>query len=235
MKKSMIGVIVLSLILVTAIGSTSFAQITIEGALKGGADFSDLGGNDAGNTNTSLGFVGGFSATLHLAKLFSLQPELLYIRKGADQFTSSQERYFVLNANVVLDYIEIPVLAKLTFPMANNLVPGVYVGPSFAFKLRSKLNIVEARSEDGTPLGSIQPKIVNAKSTDVGLVIGTALAVEGPATKIVVDFRYSFGFNSILKAHSFVGNNSEVALVDDNDQPLDLKNRTLTVMVGIGF
>jgi len=235
MKRSMVGVLLLSLILVAAVGTDAFAQFRIENTIKGGASFSDLGGNDAGNTNMSLGFIGGFATTFHLANFFSIQPEILYVRKGADQFTSSHERYIVLNANVVLDYIEIPVLAKFTFPMANNLVPGLYVGPSFAFKLRSKLNVVEARSEDGSPLGSIQPKIVNAKSTDVGLVIGTALAVEGPATKIVIDFRYTFGFSGILKAHSFVGTTSEVALIDDNDQPLDLKNRTLAIMVGVGF
>lgn len=235
MKKCMIGVMLLTLILVATTGSAAFAQFRIEGALKGGADFSDVGGNDAGSTNMSLGLIGGLSATLHLANLLSIQPELLYVRKGADQFTVTQERYVIVNGNIVLDYLEIPILARLTFPMANNLVPGVYVGPSFAFKLRSKLNVVEARSEDGTPLGSIQPKIVNVKSTDIGLVIGTALAVEGPATKIVIDFRYTFGFNGFLKAHSFVGSNSEISLVDDNDKPLDLKNRTLAVMVGVGF
>lgn len=235
MKKSMIGAITLSLLLVMALGSNAFAQFRIENTMKGGANFSDLGGNDAGNTNMSLGFIGGFATTLHIANLFSIQPEFLYVRKGADQFTSSQERYIVVNANVVLDYIEVPVLAKFTFPMANNLVPGLYVGPSFAFKLRSKLNVVEARSEEGALLGSMQPKIVNAKSTDIGLVIGTALAVDGPATRIVVDFRYTFGFNNILKAHSFVASSSEIALIDDNDQPLDLKNRTLAIMVGMGF
>jgi len=228
-------IILIAAALLVLFSASAQAQFKVQTALKGGANFADVGGSDAGNTNMSIGLIGGFSATFQFAKFFSIQPELLYARKGADQFTISQERYALVNANIVLDYIEVPVLARFTIPMANNLVPGIYAGPFFAFKLRSKLNVVEARSEDGTPIGSIQPKIVNAKSTDVGLVIGTALALEGPTTKIVIDLRYTFGFSSFLKEHSFVANNSEFTLIDDNGRPLDIKNRTLAVMVGMGF
>jgi hypothetical protein len=144
--------------------------------LEAGANFSNFLGSDAGSLAGSggsfsadkLGFVGGGFLQLNFGDIFSLRPELLYEQKG-NQISG-------LNTNVELDYIEVPVLVKLStgLPVIN---PSILLGPSFAWNT----------------LSSNVQNVNNINSSDVGLVGG----IEFDFGKILLSGRYELGLENV--------------------------------------
>lgn len=95
--------------------------------LKGGLSVASLHGSDKGSlgsTDSHTSFHAGVFAQIGLSEFFSIQPELLYSRKG-----------FELQGDVHrLDYLELPVLA--VFNISNHL--SVHLGPQISVMLSAK-------------------------------------------------------------------------------------------------
>ncbi len=97
--------IILSAIAVMAFGFTN-AQETRFG-VKGGLNMSTVVGGDVENTKSIVGFhVGGF-AEIHVVERFFIQPEVLFSTQG-----TKVEGPFGADADIKLNYLNIPVLAK---------------------------------------------------------------------------------------------------------------------------
>ncbi len=106
----------------------SVSAQTFNLGLEAGANFSNFLGSDAGSlagngvafSADKLGFVGGGFLQLNFGDMFSLRPELLYEQKG-NQISGTQ-------SSVELDYVEIPVLVKVStgLPVVN---PAILLGP----------------------------------------------------------------------------------------------------------
>lgn len=166
-----------------AAGSVSAQTFNL--GLELGMNFSNFLGNDAASLAGSqgtfsadkLGFVGGGFLQLNFGDMFSLRPELLYEQKG-NQISGK-------NTSVELDYIEVPVLVKLSLglPVIN---PSVLLGPSFAWNTLAQA------------AGSNIPGI---NSSDIGLVGG----LEFDFGKILLSGRYELGLENVA-SHSNVQN-----------------------------
>lgn len=95
--------------------------------LKGGVNFANLRGSDRdlrGSLSTLTSFHAGAYAQFSLSDAFSLQPEVLYSRKGFER-ADSAFRY---------DYIEVPVLAVFNITETISLHAGPQVGVMLAAK-----------------------------------------------------------------------------------------------------
>jgi hypothetical protein len=145
--------------------------------LEAGANFSNILGNASnslsGPQNTlaadKLGFVGGGFLQLNFGGMFSIRPELLYEQKG-NQISGK-------NTSVELDYIEIPLLARLSIglPVIN---PAILLGPSFGWNTLAQAG--------GTNLLGIN-------SSDIGLMAG----LEFDLGKILLSGRYELGLENV--------------------------------------
>jgi hypothetical protein len=182
--------------------------------LKAGLNVATLYGDDIEESDARIGLcLGGFTS-LDLTKNFALQGEVLYTQKGA-----YDEEYVpfpggILETTIKVDYLELPLLAKLLFPTGGGLVPSVYLGPAVAFEMGSSFEF---------ELGGIKVEgdLTDVKDVDIGLVLGTGLGFGPGPIGFLLDFRYTAGLVSI----------------DDTpgENQVDLKNSVATLSLGVSI
>jgi hypothetical protein len=90
--------------------------------IKGGANLSDVYNSEGLNYDYKFGFHGGLLAHIHIAKHFAIQPEVVYSRQGA------RFHYQDDNAQLRLNYINVPVLFQYMFGNGFRLQAGPQVG-----------------------------------------------------------------------------------------------------------
>lgn len=106
--------------------------------IKGGVSFATLNGSDKavlGDFNSLTTFHAGIYTQFSLGKTFSIQPEVLYARKGIARNDSTFR----------FDYLEVPVLAVLNLTETISL----HAGPQLSVLMSAK---EEDRETDTEPL-----------------------------------------------------------------------------------
>ncbi len=114
-------ILLFSMIFLAAL-TVSNAQIS--GGIKGGLNFANV--DATGDPDGKTGFHFGAFANIGLAGI-SLQPEILYSTKGADDFD--------------LTYVEVPILLKKNFAKVVN----IHLGPQFGFLTKAESNDVDVK------------------------------------------------------------------------------------------
>lgn len=171
-----------------------------------------LGGDgvDSDETNRRTGFlIGGF--VLVDAGLIAVQPELMYIQKGA-----SQEETFngtTVTQTVKLDYIEVPVLVKLQVPLEEGITPSVFAGPTLGLNVTAE---AEAEAEGESATEDISDDV---SGTDFGLALGGGVDIDFPFGTLMGDIRYGFGLTSI----------------DDSGEYDSVRNRGFMITAGLAL
>ncbi|EHO15536.1 porin family protein [Myroides odoratimimus] len=128
MKKLLLTLLVI-LGISQSYGQEKFKRFTP--GVRGGWNFSNVT-NTGGDYRTN--FYIGVQLPIRLAKFYSLQPELVYSRQGADNAT---DRYvypsnYKGNLDIKLDYIDINVINKFHFDKVN-----LQIGPGFAINTKN--------------------------------------------------------------------------------------------------
>lgn len=139
--------------------------------------------------------------------LFSIQPEILYVRMGARMEETPdwmEDR---------LDYIQVPLLLKINV-LPGPISPMIYGGPYGAYLLKA----TGVANIDGVSESTdIKDQI---KSTDYGIAFGGGIDFKLAVVKLSAEVRYNLGLANIAK-------NAEAGFW--------VKNRCLMVLVGVGF
>lgn len=191
MRKSML------LIAVALFGFTSMsAQEFVMFGAKGGVNFATIAGDDYNSPDSRTSFNLGLVAEIPVVERFSIQPEVYYSGQGFTISEIDQDNFFDVDDNVEyqLDYINVPVLAKIY------LFEGLSIqaGPSFNFKVNEEIDY--------------QPT-ADGGDTDVDFGIkdfefGGAAGLEYKFTNgFFVQGRYNYGFTELMEdrdAHSSV-------------------------------
>jgi hypothetical protein len=212
MKKMIFAV---SILLLLFAASNVFAQATagITGkGIKLGLNMANLTGSDVQNTKIKMGLAAGGFITYSINDLFAIQPEVLYMMKGAKSdvtvngVTSTQ--------SLKLNYIEIPILVKVLLSGGGNFKPNFYAGPAIGILMSAKAEDLDVKS--------------NYKSSNIGLVGGVgADYLMGTGTgKITFDLRYTVGLGTIAKTQT-------IPLVGEVKPKV--KTADITFLVGYGF
>jgi hypothetical protein len=170
---------------------------------------SRFAGSGAQDPRVQYGFgVGGF-LTFRLTRHIALQPELLFVQKGA-RFQSESTR-----SSLALGYLELPVLVKLQFPPANpnGVTPRFYGGVAGSYRIDCRLNVKTGNSSVSQSCSNLaEPP---PKSWDASVVAGGGVDFR----VLFVDLRFDLGLTRI---GSTAGQE-------------DIKNRTLFLMIGTAF
>jgi len=149
------------------------------------------------------GFVAGLSYKADLLFGLSIQPEVLYIQKGAvyeipSTPIPSTGMKFSGKMEVKLDYIEIPVLVKFSLPIPL-LSPYVEGGLSYGILVSAKTKeegTLEGVPGVGTQSGSTEADIKDQLTKgDLSLQLGVGLSI----LIVEVDVRYVLGFTKLYK------------------------------------
>lgn len=187
----------------------SQAQESVSLGPKAGISSTTLVGEGVDEASPRVNFVGGLFYSINATEMFSIQPELLYHRKGA----TFENQAFNLKTDLTIDYLELPILFKIRVPLGDVLYPSIYAGPYGAVKLRDKSVTTQLDTDI-----SIQedPEV---HSFDGGIVIGVGLDLEAGAFYFGGDIRYGIGLSTIDRS------------VED---PIKAYNRSLSILFGLG-
>ncbi|QHT66010.1 PorT family protein [Rhodocytophaga rosea] len=178
--------IVLLTALVFTLGFAANAQSYI--IPKGGVVFSNYKNTGSGIEGRT-GFVGGLGLSIPVTSdnFFTIQPELLYIQKGA-KFATNLATTRV--GDTYINYFELPVLAKINFG-GESFKLYVNGGPSVSYALFGKTNNTDIEFGDGADV-SFNNRI------DLGLQFGGGIGIKAGPGDILLDARYGLGLSNLL-------------------------------------
>lgn len=174
--------------------------------VKGGFLSSELSGDieDDLARRSAVGF-GAFLQVM-VAPSVSIQPEALYLMKGANEDVG--------DGTIEVDYIQVPILVQYHFPTPG-LSPRLFAGPSLAFEMGCDI------SEDGASQ-SCEDEGFDTKSADFGLVFGAGVDIPAGGVVVTLDGRYDLGV-------------TDLADVPEGVEGFEVKNRSLQFFAGVGF
>jgi hypothetical protein len=135
-----------------------------------------------------------------LLSWMDLQPEVLYTVKGG------REAAFGISSAVLLDYLEVPVLARIPFAGRKYFI---VAGPYFGVRMRARTRTEFSGSTEELDISDSVERLDYGLSAGGGVEIGS----------IVIDGRYSFSLSDI----------------DADIDEITGKNRVITATVGFRF
>ena len=190
----------------TAAFSSAQAQ-AVRFGVRAGANLSNLAGDlqNQDTFNNKFGFVGGVLVNLGLGSdsFFSIQPEVLYSQKGWKNkpdninatilglgYTVNRE------GNVNLNYLDVPVLAKIN---AGGFI--IEAGPQYSYLLsaNNKTTTTTTLQPNGTPRTSEatnKTDVSNLRRSELGYVAGIGFQAENG---VGLSLRYNGSFNDFVK------------------------------------
>ena len=148
--------------------------------LIAGATFSSLRGVEGLDSRTGL--IGGLSIVLPSSGPLALQPELLFVSKGAKGENTSAD-------GLKLSYVEVPVLLRLAIAKGTAVTPHVYAGPYFGYQIDCTVEGFDGDCNDVPG--------VSTKTVDIGGTLGGGLSFDLGGALLTGGVRYSFGVSKV--------------------------------------
>lgn len=188
------------LFLVALLVAAPLAQAQASFGLKGGLNTTFFSGASSEGTEPALGAVGGATLRFDANPGFGIGAEALYSQKGA--------RDEVFDETLRVDYLEIPVYARLALPASPTLDAGLQLGGYVGIPLRAR---------------SVEEDFDLDANTDYGAMVGFDVG-SGP---YYVEGRYSLGLAQVSDDPEFI---QDLPVGD-----LDLKNQAVSLTFGVRF
>ncbi len=174
--------------LAVLITSTSYSQLKLAIGGEAGINIANFTGTPDPSTSTRTGLIIGADFSMGFTKYIAIQPGLKFIMKGASNSSAAG------SVSDKLNYLEIPVLLKVTFPLTE-VSPYLIGGPVLAINMSA--------NEDQTPTGGTTTTVDvsnDISGTDFDLLVGGGVGFKvAPRMDIFAQFGYSFGLSNILK------------------------------------
>ena len=181
----------LGLVLALAVLLTPLAAAQTSFGVRAGLNVATLANLDevVGGADQSprLGATAGVYAQQAFSPSLAARLEVLYSQQG----TRLAERFVTVKAggaaelDVDVDYVLLPVLARVAVPLSPTLDAGVLLGPQVGLKVSEEVRF------DGTPSTGGEDAF---KTLDVGVALGAEVG-SGP---FAVDLRYALGLTQTL-------------------------------------
>ncbi len=240
------------LILASVIGgAVDGAEIKIELGPKGGLNFATMTGDladtsamgDGPEASYLVRGAGGVFVSIILTDSWSIQPEFLYSQKAGKWEEVYTEGYFTATATqeIEVEYIEIPVLAKFTFPQSGKFKPFLCAGPALAFSTASSVKIVNTVDSSGTRVYYFDDyfsNIHNAKSLIFEGCVGIGLNWQLGSNRLTLEGRYTRSLGRIFDdVDDFGAIPEDDAAVADypSGEGSKLNHSVFTFIIGYGF
>ena len=181
-------------------------------SVQAGASFATWGGDDV-KALEDAGFDFGYrtglairaSAILPFTDFLGLQLGAAYVQKG--MFAQVREEDSYLDLTIDMDYLEFPVLLKVSPPLEGPLSPYVMAGPAFSFALNCRsgsslrLSYIDPFTGENVTVDESESEKCEEeayKTFDFGVTAGAGLAFAvSPSWSLTLDFVYNHGLTSI--------------------------------------
>lgn len=189
-------------------------------------------------------FSAGFMANWKISRLLSIQPEALYFQKGGqyevDVPINLPGIEIKVNDTRSLNYLEIPLLLKISIPVSDRLRPTFLLGPSMGINLtarvRSKIKITVPNFQ----FTLVEKKDIRKEANDFewSFIIGGSLDLATKKGLLLLDQRFFFGLNAnryevLVPASQFAPLGFPMA--QDVTYELKMNNYVFTISLGYFF
>jgi hypothetical protein len=164
---------------VGVIGGASSSSLTVSASLP---TFGDL----ATDFGRRAGLTGGAFVDIPLGKVVSFEPEALFSQKGATIAVSVPD-VGLANGDYRLNYLEVPLLARVRIAKFSNCGVFVLAGPSIGIKLAARVKVEFQGTSDTQDISDQLP------GTDIGLAIGGRIE----SGQVLGEVRYTHGFTNL--------------------------------------
>ena len=212
MKNVCIAVVIAASSLLSVSAQNTNPSQDVQFGVKGGVNFATITGDDFNDLDSRTSFNAGFVAEIPVTNRFSIQPEVFYSGQGFDIREIDQDNVFDNDQNIEyqLDYIQVPVLAKLY------LVDGlsIEVGPQFGFKVNEEID-TKPNSDGGDTTISSENSAVKDFETSIAGGVSYKFA-----SGFFISGRYTYGLTNLFDDDSLLKN-------------VDAKNAV--AQIGVGF
>ncbi len=188
----------------------------VTGALKIGGAVTSLSGGSGSTFDPRGGLAGGVALGYDFGNGLIVQPEVLYVIKGAyantevDFFPDDENDVLVpIRARFDLTYLEFPLLVTYRFTTRGALQPKLFAGPSVAFKLDAR---VRFRARGGTgPTQTEEDDTV--ENVDYGGVVGAGAEFVVGSQRLSLEARALLGQANVRMANPALHNVGVVFLL----------------------
>jgi hypothetical protein len=222
-------IFLVSLVMLLAV-SVAFSQFGIKGGINlgtfGGADKSwDMGNNVKLDPTSRLGLTGGISYRIGLIAGFAIQPEVMYIQKGAIYTISGSQGIYTAESKTTykFDYIDIPILVKFNLPIPV-FSPYIEGGVSYGILLSAKNKDEETSNVPGETSSSVEKDIKDeVTKNDLSYIIGVGFDL----LIFEIDARYVIGTKRLHK------DDPATTTIDEN--AAKVYNSGILLTVGLRF
>lgn len=202
MKKRKVTILATVCFLLVGLSGIANAQSPVSFGIKGGLNLANFTGTDL-DTEIRTGFTAGLSMDVGMPAVpFGIETGAYFSQKGAD-FTEGGA-----DGSIELDYIEVPVLAKVNFGLPGPATPHLVLGPYVGFN-------INAEASNGGASADVSDDV---NDTEIGGLAGLGIDFNVGLTKLNAQARYGMGFTN--------------AFTDDDE---DTKNSVVSLVVGIQF
>ena len=187
MKRSIVVMCIAVAILTLSHGPVHAQAVKF--GLKGGWNIANMhvsGVDLEGELSSITGYCAGGFVSVGVAEMLAIQPEIFYTRKGAQYEQEGPDVFATWTMNY--DYLEVPVLAKLSMPTRGAIKPNLFAGPYMAFHVGAEAKI-EWNGQ------TMEEDIEDVRDPDVGLVVGAG--VDLGTGSLTADARYVLGLTDI--------------------------------------
>lgn len=167
-------------------------------ALKGGLSASTLHGSlptdNLFSNGLRYGFGAGVSLTVNVTDALAIQPEALYVTKGTSlgdlTLTDSNGNPMgTYGLTTAVDFVELPVLARIGLPSPGRVSPYLLIGPAVGIRVSQKIQFALA------PAGSFD--IDDFRRADLGLALGSGFELGSGPLRGLLEARYTIGVTAI--------------------------------------
>jgi opacity protein-like surface antigen len=191
------------------------AQIAIGGKL--GVNLATWNADEEFTEGSDLKYISGpnlgLAFQIGVSDMLSIQPELLLLQKGMRMEESFAG--FSYKVLVKINYLELPVLVKLSFPVGESMSLFVNAGPSIGYALNGKTIYIEDGEKD---VEDIDFDNDGVNRTDVSMAFGGGASFNVSSVKLLLEARYLYGFSN---------------LNNDEDENFSVLNRGIGITAGI--
>jgi opacity protein-like surface antigen len=166
--------------------------------------------------DSRVGFTGGAFLTYSLNRQFAVQPEILYVAKGAEK------GLFIFTFYWDINYLEVPVLLKYDLVPDGSVHPNLFAGPALDILLSSKIGVLDESLDVADGM----------KSMDISLILGGGIDYR----RVTFDFRYELGLVNTVdadKVNKLTGAEPDDFYYLEGDPTI--KNTNLSFMIGVRF
>lgn len=191
--------------------SSSNSKSGAQFGIKGGVNFSNLYTEDVEDNNMLTSFNAGVYASLPITSFLSIQPEVLYSRKGAELVYDNA--FAEGTTKFQLNYIEVPVLLKIN--LTENL--NIHAGPYFAYLIDAQ---VKNNSDGGVFDFEESYDNDDFNKFDMGLSGGIGFDFDS----FGIGARYNYGLTNVGKERTILGQSYTIP---------DAKNSNISLYISL--